>query len=504
MKKILESLKSIDKQIQVLSHAGAVLGWDQETYMPSEAIGERGEQISVIESLVHEKQTSSELTGLFDKVGVTDGSYLANNDLSDVDKAYLRQFYRKYSNSVKIPQDLVVEFSKTASLAQSVWMKARKASKFSDFAPFLEKLLDLSRKKADCLGYESDPYDPLIDEFEPGMTAAKVDTLFTQLESGLIPLVKKIKEAGNSEMSFLKKDYDVTKQEEFSRFVLNKLHFPPDRGRFDISTHPFTTTLGPNDIRITTRYAADMFQTSIFGTIHECGHALYELGFNPDFSGTCLSQCASLGVHESQSRTWENMVGKSFPFWEYFYPVLQAYFTDNLGDVSLNDFYKGVNTVEPSFIRIDADEVTYSLHIILRFKLEHQLINGKLNVKDLPEAWNSLMKQYFGIVPGNDAEGVLQDIHWAFGGFGYFPTYALGNMYGAQFYSKMQEDLPSMEDDIQKGDFSVILQWLRTNIHQYGCVHSADQLCENVCGNSLDANMFLNYLNGKYSKIYEL
>ena len=504
MNESLTRLYELDNEILVLSHISAILAWDQETYMPPKAVGERGDQLAAMEGIAHNKLTGREMGDLFDKLGADDESYLKNDSLTQKDKALIKKLYKRYLREVKLPESLVKEFAKTAAEAQAAWVKARSDSDFPRFAPYLQKLLDLSMEKGGLYGCPDNPYAPLVDEYEPYATVEEIDSIFDTLENGLVPLIKEISEAEQVDDSFLLKNYDVDAQEKFGRFVLSKLNFEQERGRMDVSAHPFTTTLGRDDVRITTHYKLDFFKSSIFGTIHECGHALYELGFGGELYGSSLADCASLGIHESQSRTWENIIGRSRSFWKYFYPALQSHFPGVLDGIDLEKFYKGVNKVEPSLIRIEADEATYSLHVILRFRLEKALFAGEIKVNDLPAAWNDLMYKLLGVRPANDAEGVLQDVHWSFGGFGYFPTYAIGNMYGAQFYSKMEKDIPALDSEISEGNMAPALGWMRENIHKAGSLYSAGELCEKITGAKLDPKYFLNYLRGKFTDIYGL
>ncbi len=503
MQNSLERLKEIDREIQLLEHTSALLGWDQETYMPKKAIGERARQQSLLSGIIHDKRTDRETGELLSALGITNTTERIDSSMDDADRAFLRKFSREYFREIRIPKKLVVEFSREASLSQAAWIEARKKSDFSIFAPHLKKIIDLTREKAEEIGYSDHPYDALLDEYEPFATTLYVQNIFSSLKPPLRNLVEKIAGAQQVDNHFLYKKYPVKRQKEFGQKILSDLGYDFNRGRLDISAHPFTTTLGFNDVRLTTRYNENSIKTGLFGIIHECGHGLYELGIDEKLSGTILAQGTSLGIHESQSRTWENMIGLSLPFWKYYFPKLQKTFPDQLNGVSLNSFYKGINKSEPSMIRIDADEVTYSLHIILRFELELSLITGDLNVEDLPEAWNSMMKELLGIVPANDAEGVLQDVHWSFGAIGYFPTYALGNLYGAQFYSKMNRDLGGIDSMMERGDFRKILRWLRETIHQYGSTYTAEELCIHATGESLNPDYFIRYLEKKYSSIYQ-
>ena len=504
MNKSLTKLKDIDKEIQLLAHTLSLLGWDQETYMPPGAVEERAEQQALLAGMLHEKLTDPAVGELLKTCGVTEDNYKGAASFGETDRAFLRKFTREYFRETKLPKELVVEFSREASLSQAAWIEAREKSDFSLFAPHLEKILDLTRQKAEKTGYTEHPYDALLDEFEPFATTAFIKATFAKLKPRIQALVKEIAASRQVDESFLLKKYPVKKQEEFGLGVLKDLGYDFDRGRLDVSAHPFTTNPGSDDVRLTTRYQEDFFKTGIFGIIHECGHGLYELGFQNEIKCSTLAEGTSHGVHESQSRTWENIIGRSLPFWKHYFPKLKKMFPRQLEGVSLKQFYRGINLVEPSLIRVEADEVTYSLHIIMRFELELALVSGELKVADLPDEWNRKTKEFFGIIPSNDAEGVLQDVHWSFGAIGYFPTYALGNLYGSQFHAKMVKDLGNTDALIEKGDFHTILKWLRENIHRYGSIYTADELCRKVTGGPLNPDFFMDYLEKKYKDIYSL
>ena len=497
----LDRLKSIDRRIKLLEHTGALLGWDHETYMPESAVEERSEQIALIESIAHEESTSTEVGELLSLLGATPDTPEGKAD-GEIDSAFVREWFRKYRRETKIPKELVERMARETSMAQSAWVTARKNADFPSFASKLESILGLTRELVSCLGYDDHPYDPLLDQYEPWMRTRELKTVFDGLQPRLREIVEKIAGRPQVDDGFLELSFPVSGQERFGREVLAALGYEPDRGRLDISAHPFTTSLGSDDVRITTRYNEKYFKTGLFGIIHECGHALYELGFSDDIRGTILADGASLGIHESQSRTWENTIGRSMSFWEHFYPALARSFPAQLDGISLEMFYRAVNKVEPSLIRVEADEVTYGMHVILRFNLETALLEGGLSVADLPAAWNDGMESLLGIRPGNDAEGVLQDIHWSMGSIGYFPTYALGNLYGAQFAVAMRRAIPDLDARIEQGEFSVVLEWLRRNIHAPGRIFTADELCRKITGSSLDPNFFIAYLEGKYGAIY--
>lgn len=502
MNELITRLKALDKEIVLLGHATAVLGWDQETYMPEAAIDERSEQLAVLSAIHHDRSTAPEIGEILTKLGVDDANPLGRADLDPADRALLRHIHRNYRRSTRLPKELVVRIAQETSKGQAVWAAARKESNFKAFAPNLKTLLGLTLEVADALGYEDHPYDPLLDEYEPFMKTSEVSSVFDKLRTDLVAVLDKIRGGTPVDDSVVHRAFSVDGQEAFGRRVLAAMGWDFTRGRLDVSTHPFTTSLGVDDVRLTTRYNERFFNTGIFGTIHEAGHGLYELGFGDAIRGSSLSDGTSLGIHESQSRLWENMVGRSRPFWNHFYPVLKGIFPDTLSDIDAETFWKAINKVEPSLIRVEADDVTYGLHIILRFRLETELVTRKIAVDDLPERWNEEMKSLLGVVPSSDAEGVLQDIHWSMGGIGYFPTYALGNLYAAQFMATMRKDLPSLDDDLGAGRLDGVLGWLRDHIHRHGSAKTAGELVQDVTGSALDPNHFVAYLNDKFGRIY--
>ena len=494
--KYLNRLKEIGRDLTKLSNVIELLHWDQETQLPVNGVSDRAEQIAYLSEILHEKSTTDEIEKIF-------GKLLGNeNKLSVTDNAYIKMFYKDFSRSRKLPTKLISDIAKETSIAQKVWVQARKTDDFDLFAPKLNKIIELLKEKADRLGYDSCNYDPLLDEYEPFMRSEDIRKVFDKLQIGLSEIVKKIKGSKQVDTDFLRQSFSIKKQDKFGRSVINDMGYPMDSGRLDISAHPFTITLGSKDVRITTRYSKDTLFSGLFSNIHEAGHGLYELGFSDEIQGNILATGTSLGIHESQSRMWENQIGRSYEFWQYYYPRLKKTFSEELKDVSLDNFYKAVNKVSSSLIRVEADEVTYNLHIILRFNLEMDLMSGKLQVKDLPEAWDQKMIQYLGIKPDKAGTGVLQDVHWSAGLVGYFPTYALGNIYGVQFFNKMKKDIGDIEAQVSSGNFENILKWLRKNIHSYGSVYSAEELCENITGEKLNPKYFLDYIEKKYSKIY--
>ncbi len=498
MTKKLKELKSIINEITDISSAAAVLGWDQETYMPKGGIGDRANQMATLSKISHQKFTS-------DKVG--DLIAESKNEIKGLesdsdDNRLIKVLDRDYQKSVKVPTELVEEMSKANSLGQQAWAEAREKSDFSLFESRLKEIVELRRKYAMIFKPYDHIYDPLLDDFEPGLKTADVKETFEKLRPKQIELIKRISEKTEIDNSFLLLKYDEQKQWNFGTDVITKFGYDWNRGRQDKSTHPFTTNFGRNDVRITTRIEPEYLPTGLFGSMHEAGHAMYEQGVAPNLARTPLGSGASLAIHESQSRMWENLVGRSLPFWECFYPALQKTFSKQLGDVKLSDFYKGINKVKPSLVRVEADEATYNMHIMLRLEIEIGLMEGSIEVKDLPEIWNTKMQEYLGVTPENDAEGVLQDIHWSMGAIGYFATYTLGNLISAQLWECINKDITNLSDQIRKGDFSALLAWLRKNIHQHGAKFEPQELIKRITGSKITPEPYIKYLNKKYSDIY--
>ncbi len=480
----------------------AVLGWDQQCYMPPGGAAERAEQFATLGRIRHEMATSDETGKLLEAAEAEVKSADADSDAARA--VYMAR--RDFDHATKLPPDLVVEIAKVTTIGHETWVKARENNDYASFAPTLEKVIELNRRVADCLGYEEQRYDALLDQYEPGRKTADVERVFADLRPGLVQLVREIASAPRPiDDGILKRDYDEAGQAAFGEMVVRRLGFDFERGRQDKAVHPFCTSFTRNDVRITTRFDKNWLPCALMGSIHETGHGLYEQGFDPRHDAVPpLADAASLGVHESQSRLWENIVGRSRPFWNVFFPALQKQFPAALGDVDVEKFYRAVNKVEPSLIRVEADEVTYNLHIMLRFELELALLSGELNVRDLPDAWNAKMDDYLGVTPPNDAEGCLQDVHWSGGSFGYFPTYALGTLLSAQLYDKALKDTPKIEGDLAAGEFGSLLSWLRENVHRPGRRYLPAELVERVCGEPAQSRSYLNYLNGKFRDLYGL
>ena len=428
---------------------------------------------------------------------------LAGADYDSDEASLIRVTKKDYDEATRLPSELVGEMAETTALAHQVWAKARANNDFKAFAPSLEKIMDLMRREAEAFGYEAHPYDALLNLYERGMSASRVKQIFDAHKPDLVALIAAIKASGDVSDAPLHQPFDVEKQREFGLKMVTAYGYDLERGRQDVAVHPFCTHFSQGDVRITTRFTPDFLNPSLFGTMHESGHAMYEQGVAPSLEGTPLSNGTSLGVHESQSRMWENFVGRSKPFWTWAYPQLQATFPQ-LSGVDLDSFYKAINKVQPSYIRVEADEATYNLHIMLRFELEMALIAGNVSVAELPQAWNDRFEAFFGITPPTDTLGVLQDVHWSSGLFGYFPTYALGNLLAAQYYRKALTDRPSIPDDIANGKFDTLLGWLRENIHRHGRKFTAEELTQRVTGESIDPKYYLKYLNAKYGEIYGL
>lgn len=499
---ILEKLHNIDREYRHLERAAAVLRWDEETYLPEAAVEERAEQLALLEGIVHERLTLPETGRLLSELGSLPENPKGDEKLPALERDFLKVLRRNYDRAVKLPRDFVSDAARAEGLSQAAWVNARRDNDFSAFLPHLSKMIDFSRRRALYWGYKDNPYDGLLDIYEPGMGADAVNAVFSPLGERLSALLKKIAAKPRPDASFLDHDFDPAIQADFTRDLMARLGFDSRRGRVDISAHPFTTTLGSDDVRITTRYLGRQVQSGIFSTIHESGHAFYEMDLPAEIRGSCLADGASMGIHESQSRFWENVIGRSRSFWKSLFPVLRSYFPAALSGASAEDFYRAVNLVEPSLIRIEADEVSYSLHIILRFELERELFSGRLDPAELPALWRKKMKELLGVEPETDAEGVLQDVHWSIGYFGYFPSYALGNLYGLQFWQKLKADIPGAEEFVAEGNFTPIRSWLRETIYVWGRRLDPPDLLKTVTGKSLSAEPFLNYIESKYAGIY--
>ena len=499
-KDALSELKAHQAVVSDLAQAQAVLSWDENVYLPAGAAAARGQQLATLSKVIHERATDPKIGGWLE---VLESSSDAKTDTTDA--ALLRETRRGYDQSTKLPGDFVETFTRARSAAQSAWVGARAASDFSQFAPHLEKMVELNLCQADYLGFESHPYDALHDLYEPGSSTEQVRAVFAELRDATVPLVRDLTERGREVSDApLHQSFPEAEQEAFAVKMAAAFGYDFEHGRLDRTVHPFATSFSKYDVRITTRYDPGFLNPALFGTLHEAGHAMYEQGISSDYDRSALGHAVSLGVHESQSRLWENLVGRSRGFWRWAYPQLQETFPDQLGEVSLDDFYAAINKVEPSLIRVEADEVTYNLHVMVRFELELALLEGALKVSDLPEAWNAKYEEYLGIVPLNDAEGCLQDIHWSIGMMGYFPTYTLGNIMSVQLYEAAKAAEPNLETDLEQGRFEGLLGWLRENVHAHGSRYEPAELLKRATGSDLDAGPYVAYLNGKFRSLYGL
>ncbi len=495
-----DKLLSESKSISLLNSIHSLLDWDQETQMPKEAIQMRSEQIEIMASLVHKQKLSKRFKiALSSLIDLKTGEILESS-LSAAQKAALREWRRDYLRMVKLPTSFVKKFAKTTSAASHAWQGAKEKNDFKAFAPHLEKIVSLSRKKADILGFREHPYDALLDLYEPEMTTSFLTPLFAKLKASLTELLKEISLKPACAEDFLYRPCPKHKQIEFAHHLLHAMGFHSSTSRLDISAHPFCTELHPKDVRMTTRIHPENIMLGIGAVLHEGGHGLYGMNLPPQQYGSPLGESVSLGIHESQSRWWETLIGQSLAFWQHFFPLLQKEFPEQFGSVQLKDFYQAINIARPGFIRIDADEVTYNLHIIVRFEIEKALIEGTLKVKEVPEVWNHKMQSYLGITPPSDGQGCLQDIHWSLGLVGYFPTYTLGNLYSVQFFDTFTKAHPNWETQVAQGSLGFIREWLKENIHQYGRQFTPGELCQRVTGRPLSQEPYVHYLTQKYRK----
>ena len=499
MSESMERLKTILAEVTDLSRAAFVLEWDQETYMPPGGVTARSEQMSTLVRLSHVSFTSDEVGRLLSELE----DETAGQPFDSYEASLVRVTRRDYDKDRKLPPELVSEIARAGSAAQPVWQKARREANFKLFAPALEKNVELNRRLADALGYEGRPYDALLDRYEPGLTTDELESIFAELKRAIVPLVADIaRHADAVDDRVLYRGFDPNVQLKYALDLVTKLGYDLERGRQDLSTHPFSTAFGPGDSRITTRVSRDFFNECLFGSIHEAGHAMYSQGHGEDIDRTPLWDGASPGVHESQSRLWENLVGRSLPFWKHFFPSLRSAFPEPLRDVDDEAFFRAVNRSYPSFIRVEADEVTYNLHVLLRFELENELLEGRLKVKDLPEAWNQRVQAYLGINVPNDREGVLQDVHWSSVSFGIFPGYTLGNLIGAQLMEKVRADIPGLDAQFEAGEFAPLLGWLRKNVHRHGRKFTPNELLERATGKPLSAAPWIAYARQKFGALY--
>jgi carboxypeptidase Taq len=483
-------------QIADVKNAIAVLQWDQETYLPSKGTGFRAQQIATLSQEAHRLFTSDSLGRLLEELG-------GRNNLSEEEKANLTLSLEDFTKQKKYPPAFVRTLSETASKSYHAWICARKENRFALFEKDLGALISLKKQETEILGYSSHPFDALLNEFEKGCTVALLDKTFTEIAPPLKELLDRITSQKQVDDGFLHQFYSRQEQWDFGISIIRQLGFDFEAGRQDISEHPFTTSFNCRDVRITTRIDEQDLGNMIWSCIHETGHALYEQGLPESQYGLPLGEFASLGVHESQSRLWENHIGRSRQFWEYAYPLISNTFPRQLQDLSLDGFYRAVNKVEPSLIRTQADELTYHFHVMIRYELEKLLINGNLQTPDIPAWWNEQYKSWLGVQVPDDRRGCLQDVHWSHGSFGYFPTYSLGSFYAAQFFGAAENEIEGLYQSVREGKTQLLLDWLRIHIHQFGRRFTSEELCRKATGKPLDIQCFLNYMLDKYRKIYE-
>ena len=493
----LAAYKEHLREIGKLESALALLGWDQRTNLPRKGHPARAEVIGKLTKMVFELSVS-------DKLGEYLEDLQGREGLTDEERASVRVVGKSYRRHKAIPPAFYEEYAIASSRSETVWEEAKEKSDFRLFQPHLARMIDYARRFAEYYGYEDSPYDALIEEFEPGMTSAELRTIIEPLRSELVPFIKRLQQEGRRpDDKFMQGTFPEEMQRTLSLRALTAMNYDFDAGRLDQTVHPFTTTIGPSDVRVTTRFLPHNILSGLASSMHEGGHALYDQGIPDDLRWSGLDEGASYGIHESQSRMWENLVGRSRPFWQFFAPIAGK-IVPQLAPIPAEALYRAANIAEPSLVRVEADEVTYNLHIMLRFELEEGLITGRIDTADLPELWRDAMQRYLGVVPEDDAHGVLQDVHWSSGLFGYFPSYMLGNLYSAQFFAAVRKEIPDLDEKIARGKLSELLAWLREKIHQYGKIYQPKELIERVTGHAPDSSHFVRYIVDKYTDIYDL
>ena len=492
-----QSLCETLKNIYDLRSAQAILSWDQETQMPPKAASSRAQQLGALSAVIHEQSTCPELGRALDRV--------KEDDLDEVGRVNFAEARRNFDRSLRVPASLVRELTETCSLSNEAWQKAKRDNNVALFLPWLEKLVDLKRQQVEYRSPGARVYDELLDDYERDLKEHQVDALFTELKGWLIPFVKELKDAPKqADLNLLSRPFELSRQESFGLEMIKLMGFDFEAGRFDVSAHPFCGGVGPFDVRITTRYLEDEVLSSFFSFVHEAGHALYEQGLNPDYMGLPVCEAASMAFHESQSRLWENCIARSRPFWEFMFPRFVKHFGEPARDLELDSFFHAVNAVNPSMVRVESDEVTYNLHVILRFEIERDLFSGRLAVRDLEDAWNARMLDYLGMEPKEPSEGILQDIHWGFAGFGYFPTYTYGNLYSAQIFDAIKRQIPDLDEQLRRGHLAGLREWLRDKVHLLGKLRRPADLIRDISGEGLHQRFLISYLEEKYRPLYGL
>lgn len=497
MENLIKKYRSLSEKINAINYAFYLISWDSETEAPIGCFEERSKQMGVLSSLMLDIKMSDEYFNVVEE--------LYNSNLEGDLKVEIEKVYKDLAKQRKMPQELLVEFNILMAKSASIWAEAKQTNDYLLFKPILAQILDFLKEYVKLLGTEKlNGYNLLLDEYEEGFTMEEYDEFFSLLRREIVPLLKQIqskKEPYNYE--FAKKSYSIEKQKEYANYLLKVMDFDFFHGLMKESEHPFTSGYGTSDVRITTHYYPDLLVSSIFSVIHEAGHATYELQCDPKFDNTALSGGTSMAFHESQSRFYENIIGRNYSFWEVHYPKLQEIFNEELKDVSLDEFYHYVNLVTPSLIRTEADELTYPLHIMVRYEIEKLMITGQISVDELPQKWNELYKEYLGVDVPSDTEGILQDVHWSGGSIGYFPTYALGSAYAAQIYHQMQKEI-NVDEIIKSGDLSGINEWLGEKVHKYAGSKKPEELLVMITGEKFNPKYYVEYLKNKYSKIYNI
>lgn len=490
-------LQSIMNRVSDINSASALLGWDQETYMPEGAVAARSEQLATLTALAHHYTTNDEAQRAVESFGTY------SDTLTDRQLRIGKTFIKDFDRANRLPEQLLVEQARVASLGQDAWKKARAQNKFTIFQPHLERMYELKREEARCLGPTEHLYDALLDIYEPGLSVSALIPVFDRLKSGTMELLAAITPLRNSVSDdVLYRSYPKEDQLSFASSIIEVLGFSQSTGRVDLSAHPFCTTFANTDVRLTTRIRENDLRSCLFGLIHESGHGMYEQGVSAELSRTPSGQGASMGIHESQSLFWENIIARSSEFWNWAFPRIREIFPQQLSDQTVSTFYKAINSIKPSLNRVESDELTYNLHIILRFEFEKALIEGSMSVADIPQAWTEMMKSLLGVDVPNDSEGCLQDVHWSIGLMGYFPSYSLGKLYAAMFWNQMRGDIADVEQQVERGNFSEILHWLRSNIHEYGRTEVPQEIVQRVCGRPLTEKDFLEYVGKKAQRVY--
>ena len=494
--------QNLVERLEEISHLNGVMstmGWDQEVMMPTGAAHARARQISALAGVIHERMTDPALGDCLEALQEQ------SNLVHAIEQCNIREARRQYDLMTRVPKPLVKALAEQGSRGQATWVQARQENRFQDFAPVIQSFLMLKKEWADCVFPELSPYDANLDLFERGTTTAEISAIFEQLKSALIPLIDTVRDSGyQPNTNFLKGSFAIDKQAKLARKISKDIGFDFTKGRMDVSVHPFCGGSHPTDVRITTRYAEHDFIESLYAVIHETGHALYEQGRMPGFEDLPVSESLTMGIHESQSLFWERMIAQSKAFCTHYFELIRNTFPNNLQHETADSFYQAVNACQPGLIRVEADELTYPLHVILRFEIEKDLFEGSIAINDLPAVWNEKMVAYLGIKPPNDTLGVLQDSHWSGGAFGYFPSYTLGAIYACQFYNTMQQVQPDTEKNIEAGNFVPIKKWLNENIHRHGRLYTPQELVLKITGQALNQQYLLDYLKVKYSTIYSL